>query len=145
MKKLFFAWGAILLGFSAFAQNTPALLSNYIAVKDALVSSDAQAATEAIAVFYRSVAENVAQKDELVKAAEKLNKANGLEKQRGSFNDVSVAMWKLVKESGKINGPVYYQYCPMKKAWWLSKEKEIRNPYYGSSMLSCGKVAETRP
>lgn len=145
MKKLFFAWVVMLSGFSAFAQNTSALLNDYMAVKNALVSSDTQAATEAIAVFYRSAAGNFAQKDELVKAAEKLNNANGLEKQRASFNDVSVAMWKLVKESGKTGGTVYYQYCPMKKAWWLSKEKEIRNPYYGSSMLTCGKVAETHP
>ncbi|MAQ74933.1 MAG: hypothetical protein CL613_01215 [Aquimarina sp.] len=32
----------------------------------------------------------------------------------------------------------------MKKAYWLSKEKDIKNPYYGSSMLTCGKVAETK-
>ncbi|RYF85874.1 MAG: DUF3347 domain-containing protein, partial [Chitinophagaceae bacterium] len=39
--------------------------------------------------------------------------------------------------------PVYVQYCPMKKATWLSSEKQIRNPYYGSSMLTCGEVTET--
>jgi hypothetical protein len=51
---------------------------------------------------------------------------------------------ELVKPSDKVNQPVYYQYCPMKKAYWLSKEKDIKNPYYGSSMLTCGKVAETK-
>ena len=30
----------------------------------------------------------------------------------------------------------------MKKAYWVSQESEIKNPYYGSSMLSCGKVIE---
>ncbi|RYF87461.1 MAG: DUF3347 domain-containing protein, partial [Chitinophagaceae bacterium] len=39
--------------------------------------------------------------------------------------------------------PIYLQYCPMKKASWLSSEKQIRNPYYGSSMLTCGEVTET--
>ncbi|RYF82932.1 MAG: DUF3347 domain-containing protein, partial [Chitinophagaceae bacterium] len=34
-------------------------------------------------------------------------------------------------------------YCPMKKALWLSNEKAIKNPYYGSAMLTCGKVTET--
>lgn len=43
-----------------------------------------------------------------------------------------------------MNHAVYYQYCPMKKAYWLSMEKEIKNPYYGSSMLTCGKVIETK-
>ena len=30
----------------------------------------------------------------------------------------------------------------MKKAAWLSSEKQIKNPYYGSSMLTCGEVTE---
>jgi hypothetical protein len=30
-----------------------------------------------------------------------------------------------------------------KGADWLSKEKEIKNPYYGSQMLNCGSVEET--
>ena len=36
--------------------------------------------------------------------------------------------------------PVYVQYCPMAKGQWLSDEKEIKNPYYGNSMLTCGSV-----
>jgi hypothetical protein len=80
----------------------------------------------------------------LLKATEKLSKASDLEKQRTAFNDVSTAMWKLVKVSDKVNEAVYYQYCPMKKAYWVSNEKEIKNPYYGPSMLTCGKVIETK-
>lgn len=30
-----------------------------------------------------------------------------------------------------------------KGATWLSKENVVKNPYYGSMMLSCGKVTET--
>jgi len=80
----------------------------------------------------------------LLKATEKMSKANGIEKQRAVFNDVSTTIWKVVKKADKVEQPVYYQYCPMKKAYWLSKEKEIKNPYYGSSMLTCGNVAETK-
>jgi hypothetical protein len=39
--------------------------------------------------------------------------------------------------------PVYQDYCPMKKAYWLSSEAAIKNPYYGSQMLSCGKINDT--
>jgi hypothetical protein len=35
------------------------------------------------------------------------------------------------------------QYCPMKKASWLSDSKDIRNPYYGANMLDCGSVKTT--
>jgi hypothetical protein len=31
----------------------------------------------------------------------------------------------------------------MVKANWLSKEKEVKNPYYGSKMMNCGKTIET--
>jgi hypothetical protein len=30
-----------------------------------------------------------------------------------------------------------------KGADWLSKENAVKNPYYGSMMLTCGKTVET--
>lgn len=147
MKKIFFTLAVMLFGFSAFAQNTGNLLNNYIQVKNALVNSDSKASTAAINAFYEVVkgGDNFVQKADLLKATEKLSKAGShLEKQRTAFNEVSTVLWKLVKNADNINSPVYYQFCPMKKAHWLSTEKEIKNPYYGSSMLTCGKVVETR-
>ncbi len=147
MKKIIFVLAVMLIGFSAFTQNTGLLLNNYIEVKNALVSSNGTTATETINTLYNSVKkeENFEQKAELLKATEKLYKiGNNLDKQRAAFNDVSNLMWLLVKDSEKVNGTVYYQYCPMKKAYWLSREKEIKNPYYGSAMLTCGNVAETK-
>jgi Cu(I)/Ag(I) efflux system membrane fusion protein len=42
---------------------------------------------------------------------------------------------------------VYKEYCPMafdnKGAYWLSESEEIRNPYFGKSMLTCGEVTTT--
>ncbi len=39
---------------------------------------------------------------------------------------------------------LYQQKCPMynegKGAIWVSETKEIKNPYYGSQMLTCGAV-----
>ena len=147
MKKLIVAITVTLFGFSAYAQNTSNLLNNYISVKNALVSSDSKEAGTAISALNEAVKseDNFSQKADLLKATEKLSKAgDNLEKQRAAFNDVSTVLWKVVKSSDKVNQPVYYQYCPMKKAYWLSKEKEIKNPYYGSSMLTCGKVTETK-
>jgi len=146
MKKLFFALSFMLFGFASFAQNTATLLNNYLAVKNALVSGDAKAATQAISTFEQGIkAEgNFAQKDALMKATENMAKANGIDKQRAAFNDVSASVWKVVKGADKVAQPVYYQYCPMKKAYWVSKDKDIKNPYYGSSMLTCGKTVETK-
>jgi hypothetical protein len=59
---------------------------------------------------------------------------------------LSENMYALIKVS-KTETPTYYQFCPMandgKGANWLSKENAVKNPYYGSQMLTCGKVVET--
>ncbi|MBD3660738.1 MAG: DUF3347 domain-containing protein, partial [Arenibacter algicola] len=66
--------------------------------------------------------------------------------QRVYFKSLSKNMFEVIKDS-KSETPVYYQFCPMadggKGANWLSLEEDIRNPYYGSQMLSCGKTIET--
>ena len=146
MKKSILIMVTLLMGNTVFSQNTTKLLNNYINVKNALVSADEKGATKAISTLYESIKaeSNFAEKEVLLKATEKMSKANGIEKQRAVFNDVSTTIWKVVKKADKVEQPVYYQYCPMKKAYWLSKEKEIKNPYYGSSMLTCGNVAETK-
>ncbi|MBK0369950.1 DUF3347 domain-containing protein [Flavobacterium agrisoli] len=71
--------------------------------------------------------------------------AKDIVKQRSAFTTLSPAMYNLMKIT-KNGAPVYYQYCPManngKGGNWLSTEKEIRNPYYGSEMMNCGGVNE---
>lgn len=145
MKRNLLVLAMLLIGYTAFAQNTGTLLDNYIHVKNALVNGDSKAAAQASGVLYQSIKSesSFAQKEALLEATESMSKAGGIEKQRAAFSEVSAILWKVMKSS-ETNHPVYYQYCPMKKAYWLSKEKEIRNPYYGSSMLTCGKVSETK-
>lgn len=141
MKKLFFASLAMLFSFSVYAQNTNTLLNSYINVKNALVSDDGNAATQAIHTFYQSVLkeEDFPKKGKLRQVTEKLNAANGLEKQRIAFAAVSTTLWEMLKGATKVNQVVYYQYCPMRRAYWLSFDEKINNPYFGgSSMSSCG-------
>lgn len=136
----------VLIGYSAFAQNTTTLFNNYISVKNALVNSDTKTASQKINSFYLNIKEesNFKQKETLLKSTEKMVKATSIEKQREAFNTVSTIVWDIVKNSEKLDQTVYYQYCPMKKTYWLSTEKEIENPYYGAAMLSCGSVVETK-
>lgn len=147
MKKLFLVLAMVLIEMSAFGQNTKDLLDQYISVKNALVSSNGNVASERIKTLNNSLKkeENFPQKAELLKATEKFQKAGeNIDKQRAAFNDVSTVIWDLVKGSEKVDETVYYQYCPMKKANWLSLDKEIKNPFYGSAMLTCGKVIESK-
>ena len=63
-----------------------------------------------------------------------------------AFAKLSSAMIEVMKII-KPDYAVYVDHCPMyndgKGADWLSKENGIKNPYYGSQMLTCGKVKET--
>ncbi|KUJ56364.1 MULTISPECIES: DUF3347 domain-containing protein [Chryseobacterium] len=146
MKNLISIFAVIIFNFTAYAQNTDKLLENYLTIKNSLISGDSKAAHSAGTAFYEQIKNeaNFTQKAELLKAAEKFNNAGDIEKQRNVLGDVSGALWKVVKNSDKINQPVYYQYCPMKKMYWVSKDKDIKNPYFGSSMLTCGKTTETK-
>ncbi|MEO6731935.1 MAG: DUF3347 domain-containing protein [Ferruginibacter sp.] len=65
--------------------------------------------------------------------------------QREHFDMLSKDMYDLVK-SVKPSQTLYKDHCPMyndkKGAIWLSEMKEIKNPYYGKEMLTCGKQQE---
>ncbi len=146
MKNNLLILAILLIGHTVFAQNTNTLLSKYYSVKNALVNSDVKAASEAINDFQKTIKSEsyFKQQDDLIMAVDKLAKSNSVEKQRAVFNDVSTILWQIVKSTDQVSQSVYYQYCPMKKAYWLSNETTIKNPYFGSSMLNCGKVAETK-
>ncbi|UYQ95199.1 DUF3347 domain-containing protein [Chitinophaga horti] len=70
-----------------------------------------------------------------------------LEKKRASYQMVSDMLFDLIKATGLKGQTVYRQYCPMafddKGAYWLSDQTEIRNPYFGDEMLTCGAVTDT--
>lgn len=69
----------------------------------------------------------------------------GIEMKRSHFSIVSNNLTKAIEIFGNPGKKtLYYQYCPMafddKGAYWLSDEKQIRNPYFGDVMLKCGEV-----
>ncbi|MBW6492761.1 MAG: efflux RND transporter periplasmic adaptor subunit [Lentimicrobium sp.] len=69
-----------------------------------------------------------------------------IEQLRKAFQSVSVTMIEMTNSFTPLGKTIYVQHCPMadnnKGADWLSTEKEIKNPYFGSSMLKCGEVTK---
>ncbi|CAN5393595.1 hypothetical protein BH09BAC6_BH09BAC6_06780 [soil metagenome] len=65
--------------------------------------------------------------------------------QREHFDMLSKDMYDLVKLTG-AGQPLYVDHCPMynnkKGAIWLSEMKDIKNPYMGSAMATCGVIKE---
>ncbi len=76
-------------------------------------------------------------------AASAMAKTTEVEKQRARLNDLSTSLAAALKELAGLDSPAYYQFCPMKKSYWLSSSQSIKNPYYGKKMLTCGKTIET--
>ncbi|MDR7130636.1 hypothetical protein J2X69_002993 [Algoriphagus sp. 4150] len=146
MKKLILST-LILLSFAAIAtaQDTDEILKNYLVLKDALIASDNEKSGNAASVMAKSIAEagDFPNKKELSKLADEVNKSKDLEKRRAAFAPFSEAMYTYAKNQDSIPQVLYYQYCPMKKSYWLSAEAGVKNPYYGSKMLTCGSVKET--
>ncbi len=74
----------------------------------------------------------------------------GIEMKRSHFSIVSDKLSEAIKTFGIHNtetSALYIEFCPMafdsKGAFWISETKEIKNPYFGSAMLTCGEVKET--
>ncbi|MGV3685085.1 MAG: DUF3347 domain-containing protein [Daejeonella sp.] len=153
MKKIFFIVAIIATSFTqtTFAQDKAVgssdILSQYYAVKDALISGNASLANAKAIEFVKSATDAAnlpeANRVALVKDASNIAKTKDLKKQREYFSAFSENMFALAKSTKLSSEPVYQAYCPMVKASWLSSASAIKNPYYGSSMLTCGKVVET--
>ena len=133
-----------------------ALLSKYYGIKNSLVTSDATGAAKQAMEFSATVGKidvkklNLSEqqafnntKSRLLSGAGIIGTSTDLKNQREAFASFSAAMITLAKLAKLSQQPVYIDYCPMKKNYWLSADIQIKNPYHGNSMLTCGKVSET--
>jgi hypothetical protein len=123
-----------------------AAYAHYVHLKDALVASKSGEAKKAASELQKSLT-SVSNSKKATESASKIAAAADLEAQRKEFSTLSNEITSLVKVSKLSMGSIYLEYCPMannnKGAYWLSNEKQIKNPYFGDAMLKCGSVKET--
>ena len=84
-------------------------------------------------------------RDKLISDTEHAQHWKSIDEVRLSFNGVSQSMLVLEQFFGHESEESYYEiFCPMAfnntGASWLSKEKDVNNPYFGAGMLKCGEV-----
>ena len=87
-----------------------------------------------------------ANEEEMIEHAEHIAKnGDNVKHQRSHFVQMSEVVYEVGKNFG-AGRPVYHDHCPMafneKGAMWLSENKDIKNPYFGEKMLTCGTVEE---
>ncbi len=138
---------------------TNEIISNYLQLKNAFTNDntdEAAKAGKALEAAFKSFdksALTAEQKktyedieDDAREHAEHIGaNAGNIAHQREHFDLLSKDMYDLVKAFG-AGQTLYKDFCPMyndnKGAIWLSETKEIKNPYLGKAMPTCGSVKE---
>jgi hypothetical protein len=154
-------WGAFSqikaqeVGINAAVNN---VITTYLGVKNALTadnSQDAKIKSKKLlaAITFVSVDKLSAEQrkiwnvysDKLQFDSRHISESDAIDHQRDHFTSLSKNMYELFKGLKLNDVPLYEQYCPMKKATWLSETANVKNPYYGKSMPTCGKTTATLP
>lgn len=135
--------------------NAEVVLNDYFALKDALVKDDSKTAAlagsklEASLKAFDKSSYTAEEQEELTdiiedaaEHAEHIAKSP-IDHQREHFKTLSKDISDMVTITGTKN-TVYEQFCPMYDGGsaWLSSSNEVKNPYLGSKMLTCGKVVK---
>ena len=130
-----------------------AVLNDYFNLKDALVADDNAKAKNLGGVLAKSLKAFDTSKysgneqselndiiEDATEHAEHISESD-IAHQREHFKVLSKDITDMVAITG-TEVRLYEQFCPMYDGGtaWLSTKEEVRNPYYGSKMLKCGKV-----
>ena len=112
------------------------IISHYEKISEALVKDDLEAAKSAAAQLGKAA--KTEGKSDLAGTAQAIAASASLKDARKAFAGVSEEVIELTEGQ-----PGYFiMTCPMAKADWLQKDREVANPYMGQKMPACGKIKE---
>ena|SRR5690242_11122649 len=118
------------------------VLDNYLAIQKELTKDSIKGVDEHATAIAKAVKGDDMKMlpAEVAAQAEALAKAKDLKAAREAFKPLSASLVKYLADNKAGKGTYHEAYCPMANANWLQTEKQIRNPYYGKSMLDCGEL-----
>ncbi len=143
---------------SKFKNQLGIFVKTYLKMKDAFVATDeslVEIEAKKLLLALNKIDMNLLKGDAHIEwmKLQKPIKANingiismkGIEMKRSHFSIVSNKVAEAIEKFGiNSKSTVYLEFCPMafdnKGAFWISKDKEIKNPYFGDKMLKCGEV-----
>lgn len=115
--------------------NAKPILEAYVKVATDLAKDDLEAAKKDAANL--AVVADETKHADLAKSASAVAESDSIDKAREAFKVLS----KLVIPLAKDAEGYYVMTCPMAKdADWVQNDPQVANPYFGSAMLTCGKV-----
>ena len=128
------------------------VITNYLALKNTLITGDGNAAEPKAKALLTSLGEiskaglstdQTALITKLEFDRRHISEVNKIAHQREHFASLSNNLYTLVKKLKVNNTVLYRQYCTMTKAYYLSETDKGKDPYMG--MANCSKVTETLP
>lgn len=144
----------------AFKQQLSAIAEAYLRIKESMVSSNASEAAKMAGELIKRLSTVdmsllngeahlywMDQVNAIRSHSTNIAQGGDLQKQRDQFRFLSDALINTLKVFGISDHTYFIQHCPMandnKGANWISTEPEIRNPYFGDKMLTCGINQDT--
>lgn len=138
--------------------NITGIINCYLEIKDALVTDNAGLASikskdlnTNLKTIYNEFDDLEKQKSWdnnhllLLHYSEQIANSSDLNTQRIALKGLTLAMVELLFIPGSNEISLYLQHCSMSLndgAEWLSASEDIANPYFGSSMVTCGENLE---
>ncbi|MFO7957436.1 MAG: efflux RND transporter periplasmic adaptor subunit [Candidatus Brocadiia bacterium] len=144
-----------------FRRQLDRVWESYLSLQNALASDDFTAARKAVDHCREALSEVemgllgheehmawMSILPELKEPLAAMSEVDSIGDARTEFKPFSEAMAETLRRFGLPDGgPVYRILCPMafegEGGHWLQADRDVRNPFYGASMLSCGEVVET--
>ena len=133
------------MSFMIEAETAQAILPSYLSLQDALAADDLDAAKQAL----KEMMAETGHSGPLPDLIHRMIGGENLEELRSPhFEKLSMALIQAVEANpAAFEGSLYRMHCPMAAAGegadWIQDEDNLRNPYYGADMLTCGEVRES--
>jgi len=149
MKRLWCVWilaGACLAWAGTIDTDVDKLLKEYFKIQTVLAKDSKNGVDAAAAQLVKLVTATKTADAKLSKIVLEIkNAAEGiqgkdLEKTREQFFELSKPFLSYLHQFHSNKDQYFRYHCPHANKAWVQDHEEIRNPYYGSSMLECGNL-----
>jgi len=129
-------------GSSAMMEPVKSVYDHYVKIQTELAKDSLKGVDEHASAIAKAVKGDDMKMlpSDVATQAETLAKAKDLKAAREALKPLSASLIKYLADNKVPNGTYHEVYCPMVKASWLQKGTDIKNPYMGMEMLTCGKV-----
>jgi len=126
---------------SALMEPVKSVLAHYLTIQTNLANDSIQGLDEHAIAIAKAVKgdEMKMLSPNVAKQAETLAKAMDLKEARAAFKPLSASLIKYLADNKADKGAYHETYCPMVNASWLQTDKDVKNPYMGKKMLTCGE------